>query len=46
MKIWFHKHTVEGRLPLLDEWYRKHLAEITSPQRWEKTFADSAEEPR
>lgn len=31
MKIWFHKHTVEGRLPLLDEWYRKHLAEITSP---------------
>jgi allantoin racemase len=25
MRIWFHKHTVEGRLPLLDAWYREHL---------------------
>ncbi|KOX30095.1 hydantoin racemase [Saccharothrix sp. NRRL B-16348] len=31
MRIWFHKHTVEGRLPLLDDWYRKHLAEVASP---------------
>ncbi|GGO27332.1 hypothetical protein GCM10010116_54790 [Microbispora rosea subsp. aerata] len=31
MRIWFHKHTVEGRLPLLDEWYRRHLEEIASP---------------
>ncbi len=26
MKIWFQKHTVEGRLPLLDSWYKEHLA--------------------
>lgn len=31
MRIWFHKHTVEGRLPLLDEWYRAHLDAIVSP---------------
>lgn len=31
MKIWFHKHTVEGRLPLLDQWYRKHIADVASP---------------
>ncbi|MGK4580707.1 aspartate/glutamate racemase family protein [Kitasatospora sp. HPMI-4] len=30
MRIWFHKHTVEGRLPLLDQWYREHLDAITS----------------
>lgn len=31
MKIWFHKHTVEGRLPLLDQWYREHLDAIVAP---------------
>ncbi|MEV4943167.1 aspartate/glutamate racemase family protein [Streptomyces zaomyceticus] len=31
MRIWFHKHTVEGRLPLLDEWYRAHLDAIAAP---------------
>lgn len=31
MRIWFHKHTVEGRLPLLDRWYREHLDAITGP---------------
>lgn len=31
MRIWFHKHTVEGRLPLLDQWYREHLDAITAP---------------
>jgi allantoin racemase len=31
MRIWFHKHTVEGRLPLLDDWYRAHLNEIAGP---------------
>ncbi|MFD8641097.1 aspartate/glutamate racemase family protein [Streptomyces zaomyceticus] len=31
MRIWFHKHTVEGRLPLLDEWYRTHLDAIAAP---------------
>src|SRR3954469_8002832 len=31
MRIWFHKHTVEGRLPLLDQWYREHLRQVSSP---------------
>jgi allantoin racemase len=31
MRIWLHKHTVEGRLPLLDEWYREHLDSIAAP---------------
>lgn len=31
MRIWFHKHTVEGRLPLLDQWYREHLTAIAAP---------------
>lgn len=31
MKIWLHKHTVEGRLPLLDSWYRDHLDQVRSP---------------
>ncbi len=31
MRLWFHKHTVEGRLPLLDQWYREHLDAITAP---------------
>lgn len=31
MRIWFHKHTVEGRLPLLDQWYREHLDAIVAP---------------
>jgi allantoin racemase len=31
MRIWFHKHTVEGRIPLLDQWYREHLDAIASP---------------
>jgi galactofuranosylgalactofuranosylrhamnosyl-N-acetylglucosaminyl-diphospho-decaprenol beta-1,5/1,6-galactofuranosyltransferase len=32
--------------PRLAEDYRRALPEITSPQRWEKTFADSAAEER
>ncbi|WKU43408.1 aspartate/glutamate racemase family protein [Streptomyces sp. VNUA116] len=31
MRIWFHKHTVEGRIPLLDQWYRDHLDAIAAP---------------
>ncbi|WNI14298.1 aspartate/glutamate racemase family protein [Actinacidiphila sp. ITFR-21] len=31
MRIWFHKHTVEGRLPLLDQWYREHLDAVADP---------------
>ncbi|MFF2652691.1 aspartate/glutamate racemase family protein [Streptomyces sp. NPDC058045] len=27
-RIWFQKHTVEGRLPLLDTWYREHLKQL------------------
>jgi allantoin racemase len=27
-RIWFQKHTVEGRLPLLDSWYRQHFNEL------------------
>jgi galactofuranosylgalactofuranosylrhamnosyl-N-acetylglucosaminyl-diphospho-decaprenol beta-1,5/1,6-galactofuranosyltransferase len=46
------RRTIEIHERLYREWpglarlYRDQLAEITSPQRWEKTFADSAEEPR
>lgn len=29
--IWFQKHTVEGRLPGLDEAYRRHFAEVARP---------------
>ena len=28
MKIWFQKHTVQGRLPILDEMYEKHFQSI------------------
>lgn len=31
MRIWFHKHTVEGRLPLLDTWYDEHLRAVADP---------------
>jgi allantoin racemase len=31
MRIWFQKHTVEGRLPLLDQWYRDHLGAVAGP---------------
>lgn len=31
MKIWLQKHTVEGRLPLLDEWYYEHIGQVTAP---------------
>lgn len=30
MRIWLQKHTVEGRLPLLDQWYREHIAQLTA----------------
>ena len=30
MRIWFQKHTIEGRLPLLDEWYRNHFDGLVS----------------
>ncbi len=32
--------------PRLSQLYRDQLGEITSPQRWEKTFAASMQEPR
>lgn len=48
MRIWFQKHTVEGRLPLLDRWYRDHLAAVAGPDTVidirtlpEKTYGDS-----
>lgn len=28
MRIWFQKHTVEGRMPLLDRWYEEHFSRI------------------
>lgn len=31
IRIWFQKHTVEGRMPLLDAWYREHFASVTRP---------------
>ncbi|MEV0593668.1 aspartate/glutamate racemase family protein [Nonomuraea cavernae] len=31
MRIWFQKHTVEGRSALLDKLYAEHLALVTSP---------------
>lgn len=31
MRIWFQKHTVEGRMPLLDQWYAEHLARVARP---------------
>lgn len=30
-QIWFQKHTIEGRIPLLDTWYRQHLNELAAP---------------
>ena len=46
------RRTVEIHERLYREWpqlsqpYRDQLGEITSPQRWEKTFAASMEETR
>lgn len=31
IRIWFQKHTVKGRMPLLDEWYVEHFASVTGP---------------
>ncbi|GAA0338519.1 aspartate/glutamate racemase family protein [Streptomyces blastmyceticus] len=31
MRIWLQKHTVQGRLPLLDTWYREHMDAVASP---------------
>ncbi|MFG3440676.1 aspartate/glutamate racemase family protein [Nonomuraea sp. NPDC047897] len=31
MRIWFQKHTVEGRSALLDKMYAEHLAMVTGP---------------
>jgi allantoin racemase len=31
MKIWLQKHVVEGRLPILDGWYREHIAAVVDP---------------
>lgn len=31
MRLWFQKHTVEGRLPELDRMYRSHAVEILGP---------------
>lgn len=31
VRIWFQKHTVEGRLPLLDNTYRRHFAAVARP---------------
>ena len=30
VRIWFQKHTVEGRLPLLDDGYRRHVAAVAA----------------
>lgn len=30
MRLWVQKHTVEGRRPLLDAWYREHLATLVA----------------
>ncbi|MDA8294844.1 MAG: aspartate/glutamate racemase family protein [Actinomycetota bacterium] len=31
VRVWFQKHTVEGRLPLLDDAYREHFAAVARP---------------
>lgn len=31
MRIWFQKHVIAGRLPVLDETYDRHLAAVASP---------------
>ncbi|WP_327090797.1 aspartate/glutamate racemase family protein [Nonomuraea sp. NBC_01738] len=31
MRIWFQKHTVEGRSPLLDKLYAEHLGKVAAP---------------
>lgn len=31
VRLWFQKHTVEGRLPILDEAYRRHFAAVARP---------------
>jgi allantoin racemase len=31
IRIWFQKHTVAGRLPLLDQWYEEHFTAVTRP---------------
>ena len=31
VRLWFQKHTVEGRLPFLDEAYRRHFAAVARP---------------
>lgn len=31
MRIWFQKHAVEGRSPLLDKLYAEHLAKVADP---------------
>ena len=31
MKIWLQKHVVQGRLPVLDEWYLQHIAAVVNP---------------
>lgn len=30
VRIWFQKHTVKGRMPLLDEWYERHFERVKS----------------
>lgn len=31
IRIWFQKHTVKGRMPLLDAWYEEHFARVVGP---------------
>lgn len=31
VRLWFQKHTVEGRLPYLDDAYRRHFAAVARP---------------
>lgn len=31
IRLWFQKHTVAGRMPLLDEAYERHIAAVVSP---------------
>lgn len=31
VRLWFQKHTIEGRLPLLDDAYRRHFSDVARP---------------
>jgi allantoin racemase len=31
IRIWLQKHVVQGRLPILDNWYREHIEAVADP---------------